>query len=102
MRRKEALQGVRVIKFRSVLDRYESRDLNQIEAAELLGITERTFRRWCHRYEEAGDPGLWGRRRGGGVAKGARVDRSEEVEALYRARYSGFPPRHFHEHLVRD
>ena len=44
MRWTEARQGVRVIKFRSVLDRYESRELNQIEAAELLGVTERTER----------------------------------------------------------
>ena len=42
-----------MIKFPSVWDRYESGDLNQIEAAELLGITQRTFRRWCHRHEEA-------------------------------------------------
>src|SRR3978361_1795401 len=102
MRRTEALQGVRVIKFRSVLDRYESRDLNQIEAAELLGITERTFRRWCHRYEEAGDAGPLDRRLGGVSGKRVPVDRSEEVEALYRARYSGFTARHFHEHLLRD
>ena len=46
MRRSEALQGVRVIKFRSVLERHESSELNQCEAAELLGISERTFRRW--------------------------------------------------------
>jgi DNA-directed RNA polymerase specialized sigma24 family protein len=45
MRRTEPLQGVCVIKFRSVFDRYESSELNQIEAAELLGITKRTFRR---------------------------------------------------------
>jgi hypothetical protein len=45
MRRTEAHQGVRIIKFRSVLDRYESSELNQIEAAELLGVGERTFRR---------------------------------------------------------
>jgi transposase len=102
MRRTEALQGVRVIKFRSVLDRYESSELNQIEAAELLGITERTFRRWCHRYEEAGDGGLLDRRLGGVSGKRVPADREQEVEALYRARYSGFTARHFHEHLVRD
>jgi len=45
MRRTEALQGVRLIKFRSVLDRYEASELNQAEAAELLGMSERTFRR---------------------------------------------------------
>jgi DNA-directed RNA polymerase specialized sigma24 family protein len=50
MRRTEALQGVRMIKFRSVLERYEANEFNQIEAAELLGVTERTFRRWRHRF----------------------------------------------------
>ena len=37
MRRSEALQGVRLIKFRSILGLYESSELNQMEAAELLG-----------------------------------------------------------------
>ncbi len=40
MRRAVAIQGVRATKFRSILDRYETSELNQIEAAELLGITE--------------------------------------------------------------
>jgi transposase len=102
MRRSEALQGVRMIKFRSVLDRYESSDLTQTEAADLLGITERTFRRWCHRYEEGGEAGLLDRRLGHASGKRVPVDRSEEVEALYRTRYSGFTAKHFHEHLVRD
>ncbi len=37
MRRTEALQGVRMIRFRSVLGRYEAEEFNQIEAAEMLG-----------------------------------------------------------------
>lgn len=102
MRRTEALQGVRVIKFRSILSRYETSDLNQIEAAELLGVTERTFRCWCDRYEASGEAGLLDRRLGSVSGKRVPVDRSEEVEALYRTRYSGFTARHFHEHLVRD
>jgi hypothetical protein len=38
-----------------------------------------------------------------GKASGKRVplDREQEVESLYRTRYSGFTARHFHEHLVR-
>ena len=35
MRRTEALQGVRMIKLRSVLDRYEASELICLEAAEL-------------------------------------------------------------------
>jgi transposase len=101
MRRTEALQGVRVIKFRSVLDRYGSSELNQIEAADLLGISERTFRRWCQRFEDGGEAGLLDRRLGKASGRGVPVDREAEVERLYRTRYSGFTARHFHEHLVQ-
>jgi hypothetical protein len=90
MRRTEAHQGVRVIKFRSILDRYESSELNQIEAAEWPGVTERTFRWWCHRYEDSGEVGLLDRRLGGVSGKRVPIDREHEVEALYRTRYSGF------------
>ncbi|HEX3883251.1 MAG TPA: ISNCY family transposase, partial [Stellaceae bacterium] len=95
-------QGVRVIKFRSVLDRYEASELSQMEAAEVLGISERTFRRWCLRFEEGGAAGLMDRRLGKASGKRVPVDREEEVEQLYRMRYGGFTARHFHEHLVRE
>jgi len=52
MRRTEAHQGVRMIKFSSILSRYEAAEFSQAEAAELLGIGERTFRRWRQRFEE--------------------------------------------------
>src|SRR6201991_1812870 len=102
MRRTEALQGVRVTVFLSLLRRWESAELNQVEAAELLGVSERTFRRWTRAYEEEGEAGLVDRRLG--KASGRRVpsDRAEEVERLYRERYQGFTVKHFHEHLVRD
>jgi transposase len=102
MRRAEVLQGVRVITFRSVLGRYEAAEFNQMEAAELLGISERTFRRWSQRYEDAGESGLLDRRLGRVSGKRVPLDREQEVEALYRTRYNGFTARHFHEHLVRD
>ena len=62
MRRTEAHQGVRMIKFVDVLGRYEASELGQLEAAELLGVGERTFRRWCQRYEDDGEAGLLDRR----------------------------------------
>jgi transposase len=76
--------------------------LSQLEAAKLLGMGERTFRRWSRRYEEEGEAGLLDRRIGKVSGKRVPVDRCEEVEALYRTRYRGFTARHFHEHLVRD
>ncbi len=102
MRWTEALQGVRVIKFRSILGRYESSELNQIEAAELLGITERTFRRWCVRFEAEGEAGLLDRRLGKASPKRVARDSAQEIERLYRTRYQGFTAKHFHEHLLRD
>src|SRR4051812_14956313 len=56
MRRSEARQGVRIVKFVDVSGRWDAAELNQLEAAALLGVGERTFRRWCRRYEEKGEP----------------------------------------------
>ena len=77
MRRTEALQGVRMIKFLDILDRYEAAELNQMEAAELLGVSERTFRRWCRRYEEDGEAGLLDRRLGKASGRRVPVDRAD-------------------------
>ena len=101
MRRTEALQGVRMAVFLNILNRWESAELNQAEAAELLGVSERTFRRWRDRYDEAGEAGLLDRRLGKASGRRVPVDRAEEVEALYRERHQGFTVKHFHEHLVK-
>jgi transposase len=102
MRRTEAHQGVRMIKFLSILSRYEAAEFSQLEAAELLGMSERTFRRWSRRFEEEGEAGLLDRRLGKASGKRVPVDRELEVEGLYRTRYAGFTAKHFHDHLVRD
>jgi transposase len=91
-----------MLKFLSILNRYEASEFSQLEAAELLGVGERTFRRWRQRYEDDGEAGLLDRRLGKISGKRVPVDREAEVEALYRGRYSGFTAKHFHEHLVRD
>jgi len=91
-----------MIKFVSILGRYEAAELNQLEAAELLGVGERTFRRLCQRFADDGEAGLLDRRLGKASGKRVPVDRADEVEALYRTRYAGFTAKHFHEHLVKD
>ena len=102
MRRTEALQGVRMAMFLNLLHRWESAELNQDEAAELLGVDVRTFRRWTRRYDEDGEAGLLDRRLGKASGRRVPTDRAEEVERLYRERYQGFTVQHFHEHLVKD
>jgi transposase len=102
MRRTEVLQGVRMLKFRDVFGRCEEGALSQAEAAELLGIGERTFRRWCRRFEEEGAAGLLDRRLGKPSPKRVPWSEAERVARLYRERYAGFTVKHFHEHLVKD
>jgi transposase len=101
MRRTEALQGVRMMRFLDVFGRWEAAELGQLEAAELLGVGERTFRRWRDRYEEDGEAGLLDRRLGKVSAKRVPAEWEAEVEALYRNRYAGFTAKHFHERLVQ-
>ena len=50
MRRTEQLQGLRMLKLRDALSRWEAAELSQAEAAELLGMSERTLRRWARRF----------------------------------------------------
>jgi transposase len=89
-----------MLKFRSVVGRWHRHELSQVEAAELLGTGERTFRRWCARYGEDGEAGLLDRRMGKAAANRVPVDRAAAIEVLYRTRYTGFTAKHFHEHLV--
>lgn len=91
-----------MIKFLSILNRYEASELSQLEAAELLGMSERSFRRWSRRFEGEGEAGLVDRRLGKASGKRVPLEREAEVEALYRTRYAGFTARHFHDHLVRE
>jgi transposase len=86
----------------TLLHRWESAELNQAEAAELLGVSERTFRRWTRAYEEEVEAGLVDRRLGKASGKRVPADRAEEVERLYRERYQGFTVKHFREHLIKD
>jgi hypothetical protein len=48
-------------KFRDVLSRWDRGELSMLEAGELLGMSERQFRRYRDRYEEEGPAGLVGR-----------------------------------------
>jgi transposase len=89
------------MKFENIYGRFLCGELSQAEAGELLGVGERTFRRWCARYREDGVGGLEDRRIGTVAANRVSEADAERVEALYRERYRGFTAKHFHEHLAR-
>jgi transposase len=100
MRRAEILEGVRMLKLRDVLSRWEAKQISQLEAAELMGVSERTFRRWTRRFEEEGEAGVVDRRLGKPSPRRVPAAEAERVAELYRTRYGGFTAKHFHERLV--
>ena len=101
MRRTEVLQGLRGMKFEDSYGRWQARRLSQAEAAEILGMSERTFRRWRDRYQADGLEGLADRRLGKASARRVPVDQVDEVLTLYRERYGGFSAQHFHDKLCQ-
>jgi transposase len=90
------------MKFETVRGRWVGGELNQAEAGEILGVSERTFRRWYLRHEEEGLEGLNDRRLGKPSSKRVPAGWAQHVERLYRERYRDFTAKHFHEYLVRD
>lgn len=101
MNRTTWLQDRRMQKFRDVLGRWEAKKLSALEAAELLGMSERTFRRYRQRYEEEGATGLRDRRLGKASLKRVPADRVAWLLELYRTQYRGWNVKHFHEHVVK-
>jgi hypothetical protein len=89
-------------KFRDVLSRWEGRELSLLEAAELLGMSERQFRRYRGRFEEEGEAGLVDRRLGKVSPKRIEAVEVERMLHLYRKVYRGWNVKHFHEHGLRD
>ncbi len=85
MSRIERGQDRRMQRFRDVLSSWKRGRYSQLEAAELLGCSERTFRRWVYRFEEEGAAGLADRRLGKPSPKAIGAGERERVLALYRA-----------------
>lgn len=93
-------EGIRRMRFEELLGRHRRGEIGQETAAEMLGISDRTFRRWRDRLRDEGPAGLADRR----LAPSSRRVSLVEIErmlGLYRSRYTGFTVKHFHEQLVK-
>ena len=99
MNRTMLLQERRMRSFHDVLGHWQARRLSALEAAELLGMSERSFRRYRQRYEDEGLDGLSDRRLGKASARRVPADRVAWVLDEYRTRYRGWTVKHFHDRL---
>lgn len=102
MRRDRALtEAVRMERFSGIYDDFEQDRLSCVEAARILGCSERHFHRLRSRFAEEGLEGLRDRRVGRVSPRRALDEEMEEVSRLYRDRYKGFSVRHFYEYARR-
>jgi transposase len=101
MSRTQCEEDRRMEKFESVFDRWERRELSQAEAAEILGRSERQFRRYIDIYRDEGLEGLRDGRLGRASGKAIEAEIIERILGMYRTTHQGWTVKHFHEHVVR-
>ena len=102
MGRASVLQEIRTMRFEEVYDRWSEHRLTQQEAAELLNVGERQFRRQCRRYEDEGIEGLIDLRLGQVSSKRAPVDEVMRLVEQYRRRYEGWTVKHFYSKYLEQ
>jgi len=102
MKRTEVLQEVRKMRFAETYAGWKKGSLTQEEAARLLGVCDRTFRRYLVRYEDQGMQGLTDRRLGQISHRRAPADEVIELTELYSKRYNGFNAKHFYSWYMRE
>jgi transposase len=87
------------MKVQEVILRAIAKKISWWEAAEILGVSPRTMRRWKWGYEKHGFRALFDRRKGKPNWRKAPTKEVEKVLSLYREEYYDFNVRHFHEKL---
>src|SRR5271157_2750563 len=76
----------RAMKVQEVILRALAKKITWWQAAEIIGISDRSMRRWHERYEAHGYDGLFDRRRGQPSPKRVPLATVEQVLGLYRDR----------------
>lgn len=89
----------RAMKIKEVITRAMSGAMNWMQAAEILGMSDRQLRRWRKRWDKHGYDGLFDRRTQQPSPKRVPVTEVEKVLRLYRERYFDLNVRHFVEKL---
>ncbi len=89
------LQETRQMRIEEVYEKWSVKRLSQEEGVQLLGVCERTFRRYINRYEEAGLDGLMDKRLTEVSHRQAPVDEVLRLEALYKERNDSWNVQHF-------
>ena len=90
------------MRFEEVYAGWQGKRLTQQEAGDLLGVSERTFRRQIGRFEAEGMDGLIDLRMAQVSSRRAPVDEVLGVVRLYGSDYAGWNVKHFHTWYERE
>ncbi len=101
-RQYSAAEMERMMKIQDVLLKAMAKRITWWAAAEIIGVTDRTMRRWRERIQEGGYDGLADRRKGRPSAQRIPLETAEEVFRLYKQTYYDLNIRHFHEKLGEE
>lgn len=97
MNKTNVLQEIRTMRFEELYTQRTEGILTIEEAAKILGVDERTFRRWSQRYEEEGALGLADKRLDKIAHNAAGLDEVLELLTLFETRYPKFTVAHFYD-----
>ena len=84
------------MRFEEAYEGWNAGQLTQAAAAQILGMCERSFRRYLGRYEADGLEGLIDRRLDQVSNRRAPVDEVMALTEQYRSRHGGWNVKHFH------
>ena len=90
------------MRFEEAYSGWQEKRLTQEEAARLLGVCERTFRRYIDRYEDNGLEGLIDKRIHQLSHRRAPVDEVVRLIDSYRKNHEGWNIKHYHSWYKHD
>jgi transposase len=90
------------MRFEEAYEGCKSGCLTHAEAALLLGVCDRTFRRYRSKYDEGGLDALMDKRLTQASPRCAPVDEVMQLTEQYQSRYSGWNAKHFHTWYRKD
>ena len=102
MKRTEWREETKQMRFADAYTGWTERRLTQEEAAQLLGVCARTFRRYLDRYEEDGLAGLRDKRLTRASPRRAPVVEALRLVEAYQRRHAGWSVKHYHAWYRRD
>jgi transposase len=97
-----AAEMERMMKLQDVLLKAMAKKISWVTAAEIIGVTPRTMRRWRERLEKHGYDGLADRRKGKVSTRRVPLQTVEQVLALDQEKYYDLNVRHFCEKLREE